>query len=45
MGHTLRKDYSATGKQALDWNPQGQYKRGRSRRSWTRTINKEAEIV
>jgi len=27
MGHTLRKDYSATEKQALDWNPQGQHKR------------------
>jgi hypothetical protein len=45
MGHTLRKDYCATEKEALNWNPQGQHKRGRSRRRWTGTINKEAEIV
>jgi hypothetical protein len=25
--------------------PQGQHNRGKSRRSWTRTINKEAETV
>jgi hypothetical protein len=42
---TYTEDYSATEKQALDRNPQGQHERGKSRRSWTRTINKEAEIV
>ena len=41
IGHTLRKD-SATNitRQALDYNPQGQRKRGRPKNKWRRTTLK-----
>jgi len=42
--HTLRKGSWATEKQALCWNPQGQCRRARLRRS-RRTIEEEPEIV
>jgi hypothetical protein len=32
IGHTLRKE-NAVEKEAMEWNPQGQRKRGRPRRS------------
>jgi hypothetical protein len=41
-GHTLRKDQSATERQALGWKPQGQRRRGRARTTWGRTVEEEA---
>jgi predicted ArsR family transcriptional regulator len=41
IGHTLRKENEIE-KEALEWNPQGQRKRGRPKRSWQRTIREEA---
>ena len=29
----------------MSWNPQGQCRRGRPRRSWRKTVEEEAEIV
>jgi predicted ArsR family transcriptional regulator len=37
MGNTLRKD-NAIEKEAMEWNTQGQRKRGRPKKSWQRTI-------
>jgi hypothetical protein len=34
IGHTLRKEAGATEKTALDWNPQGQRRRGSPKRRW-----------
>jgi hypothetical protein len=31
IGHTLRKNDGSLGKQALDWNPQGVWRRGRQK--------------
>jgi hypothetical protein len=39
--HTLRKEQSAIERQALNWNPQGQRRRGRSR-TWRRPVEEEA---
>jgi hypothetical protein len=36
--HTLRKDSQAIERQVLNWNPQGQRKRGKPKRTWRRTI-------
>jgi hypothetical protein len=36
----LRKETGATEKTALGWNPQG-YRRGRTKRTWRRTIEDE----
>jgi hypothetical protein len=33
----LRKEYAAV-KEAMEWNPQGQRKRGRPKRRWQRTL-------
>ena len=41
IGHTLRKEARAIEKTALDWNPQGYRRRGRSKRTWQRTIEDE----
>jgi hypothetical protein len=41
IGHTLRKEAGAIEKIALDWNPQGYIKRGRSKRTWRRTREDE----
>jgi hypothetical protein len=41
IGHTLRKEVGATEKTALEWNPQGCRSRGRSKRTWRRTIEEE----
>jgi len=40
-GHTLRKEAGAIEKTALDWNPQGYRRRGRSKRMWRRTTDDE----
>jgi hypothetical protein len=37
IGHNLRKE-NAIEKEALEWNPHGQRKRGRPNRSWQKTI-------
>jgi len=41
IGHTLRKEAGGIEKTALDWNPQGYRRRGRSKRMWRRTIEDE----
>jgi hypothetical protein len=40
--HTLRKRHEAIEREALDWNPQGKMRRGRSRHTWRRTVHNEA---
>jgi len=45
IGHTLRKETGAIEKTALDWNPQGYRRRGRSKRTWRRTIEDEIRIT
>ena len=42
IGHTLRKEDGEIPKAALDWNPQGNKKRGRPKNSWRRSVIKEA---
>jgi hypothetical protein len=42
IAHTLRKDYGETPKATLQWNPQGNRKRGRPKNSWRRLVTKEA---
>jgi hypothetical protein len=42
IGHTLRKEYGAIPKVALQWNPQGSRKRGRPKNCWRRSVIKEA---
>jgi hypothetical protein len=42
IGHTPRKDDGEIPKAALQWNPQGNRKRGRSKSSWRRSVIKEA---
>jgi hypothetical protein len=41
IGHTLRKSPTAIENQALNWNPQGQRRRGRPRMTWKRTVVEE----
>ena len=41
LGHALRKPPSCIGRQALNWNPQGQRKRGRPRNTWWRELEKD----
>ena len=40
IGHTLRKQNSIE-REALEWNPQGQRKRGRRKRSLRRSVHEE----
>ena len=40
---TLRKDSGSIEKTALDWNPQGNKRRGRSKQTWRRTVAEEIE--
>jgi hypothetical protein len=42
IGHTLRKGYDTIERKVLDWNPQGQWKRGRPKQTWRRLIHNEA---
>jgi hypothetical protein len=44
-GQMLRKDSSATQKQVLSCNHQGQHRRGRLRRSWRRITYQDASTV
>ena len=41
IGHTIRKEYKAVERIALDWNPQGSRTRGRPRNTWKRTVLEE----
>jgi hypothetical protein len=34
IGHTLRKGHDTIEREVLDWNPQGQRKRGRAKETW-----------
>jgi hypothetical protein len=42
IGHTLRKKDREIPRAALLWKPQGNRKRGRPRKSWKRSVIKEA---
>jgi hypothetical protein len=39
--YTLHEEARAIEKTTLDWNPQGYRKRGKSKRTWRRTIEDE----
>ena len=41
--HTLRKKDKSVTKQPLDWNPQGQRRRGRPKNTWQRGLNTELQ--
>ena len=45
IGHTLRKPATNITRQSLEWNPQGSRKRGRPKKSWRRTVQKEFENI
>jgi len=45
IGHTLRKETGAIEKTALDCNLQGYRRRGRSKRTWRRTIEDEIRSI
>ena len=45
IGHTWRKPQNSITREALDWNPQGQRKRGRPSHSWKRTRMKELDNI
>jgi hypothetical protein len=38
----LRKGNEAIEREALDWNPQGKWKRGRPKQTWRRSVHNEA---
>jgi hypothetical protein len=42
IGHTLRKGHDTIEREVLDWNPQGQWKRGRAKQTWRRSVHSEA---
>ena len=41
IGHTLRKSGQSVTRESLQWNPQGQRKRGRPRMTWRRETDAE----
>ena len=43
LGHTLRNLSDDIARQALGWNPQGKWGRGRPRNTWRRTVFEEAK--
>jgi len=45
IGHTLRKAYNNITKQALEWNPQENRKRGRPKNSWSRGIISDLQAI
>ena len=45
IGHTLRKDSNDITREALEWNPQGNRKKGRPKITWRRTVLDEAKSV
>ena len=42
IGHTLRKGQDTIQREVMDWNPQGQRKRGRPKQTWRRSVHSEA---
>ena len=42
LGHTLRKGHDTIEREVLDWNLQGQRKRGRPKQTSMRSIHNEA---
>jgi len=42
IGHTLRKGQDTIEREVMDWNPQGQWKRGRPKQTWRRSVHYEA---
>jgi hypothetical protein len=40
--HTLRKGQDTIKREVMDWNPQGQWKTGRPKQTWRRSVHKEA---
>jgi hypothetical protein len=40
--HTLRKGQDTIEREVLDWNQQGQRKRGRPKQTWRRSVHSEA---
>ncbi|XP_018396130.1 PREDICTED: uncharacterized protein LOC108774498 [Cyphomyrmex costatus] len=45
IGHTLRKDPHNITRMAMEYNPQGKRKTGRSAMSWRRTIDNEIKSI
>jgi len=45
LGRTLRKPTDDRTRQALEWNPQGKWSRGRPKNTWRRTVLEEARGV
>jgi hypothetical protein len=43
IGHTIRKEQNAVETIVLDWNPQDTRKRGRSKKTWKRSVVEEAQ--
>jgi hypothetical protein len=43
IGHTLRKDQNNISRQGLDWNPEGERRKGRPIITWKRTILTELQ--
>jgi hypothetical protein len=41
IGHTLSKDYGEIPKAVLQWNPQGNRKRGGPKNSWRKSLIKK----
>jgi hypothetical protein len=42
IGHTLRKGHDTIEREVLDWNPQGQRRRGRPKQTRRRSVHNEA---
>ena len=45
IGHTLRKKITNVTHHALEWNPQGNRKRGRPKNTWRRDLSHEAKKI
>ena len=45
IGHTLRKPCCNITRQSLQWNPQGQRKKGRPRETWKRCTEREMKAI
>jgi hypothetical protein len=44
IGHILRKDQNNITRKGLDWNPQGERRKGRPRVTWKRTVSAELQV-
>ena len=45
IGHTLRKKNTNVTRHALEWNPQGNRKKGRPKNTWRRDLSHEAKKI